>query len=224
MKKLYDTELLNKYLNQEEINKFFSKNILELAELFSFEENEFIMMEGFCSDYLYFITSGKAKVYAYSPSGNIMLLSFCEPYQLIGESASLWGKAAVANVQAISSGTCIGISLKKYRHILLEDCTFLKYTCEMLANKLHTCNTVFGHLFLSPIESRLAFYILETSHNNIFSNNLTDCAEILSISYRHLLRTLNAFCQNGLLKKQGKNYIILNHEALKKLTHQMDES
>ncbi|MGL4345084.1 MAG: cyclic nucleotide-binding domain-containing protein [Cellulosilyticaceae bacterium] len=223
MKKIYNDELLCSYLKQREINKFFSTEVLSLFELFSFKEGEFIITEGFCSDYLYFMTSGKARVYAYSPSGNIMLLSFAEPFQLLGESASLWGKEAIANVQAVTDGTCIGISLSKYRNVLLDDRTFLRHTCEMLANKLYICNTVFGRIFLSSIESRLAFYILQTSHNNMFSSNLTECAEILSTSYRHLLRVLNAFCTNGLLEKQGKDYCIINYDELKKLAHQIDE-
>ncbi|MGL4736601.1 MAG: cyclic nucleotide-binding domain-containing protein [Cellulosilyticaceae bacterium] len=223
MKKLYNDQLLNKHLQHPEVCKFFSDEVLQYFELFSFESGEFIITEGFCSDYLYFMTSGKARVYAYSPSGNIMLLSFCEPYQLLGESASLWGKEAIANVEAVTKGTCIGISLSKYRQILLNDRTFLKHTCEMLANKLYTCNTVFGRIFLSPIESRLAFYILQTSHDQIFSSNLTECAEILSTSYRHLLRILNTFCANDILKKKGKAYLIHNLDELKKLAHQIDE-
>lgn len=223
MKKIYNDELLNKYLAKDEIHKFFSPKILERFELFTFEEDEMIMMEGYCSDYLYFMTSGKAKVYAYSPSGSIMLLSFAEPFQLIGESASLWGKEAIANVQAVTPGTCIGISLKKYRHLLLEDSTFLRHTCEMLAKKLHICNTVFGRIFLSPIENRLAFYIIQTSDGQVFSSNLTECAEILSTSYRHLLRVLNTFCSNGILQKKGKEYLITDYEELKKLSEHMDE-
>lgn len=223
MKKIYNDQLLNKHRQHPEVRKFFSDEVLSLFELFSFEAGEFIITEGFCSDYLYFMISGKARVYAYSPSGNIMLLSFCEPYQLLGESASLWGKEAIANVQAVTRGTCIGISLSKYRQMLLNDRTFLRYTCEMLANKLHICNTVFGRIFLSPIESRLAFYILQTSHNQVFSSNLTECAEILSTSYRHLLRVLNTFCANGILQKKGKEYLILEPDELTKLAHQIDE-
>ena len=70
----------------------FSKNLINLFELFYFEKGDFIIRQGFCSNDLYFIVSRKAKVYTDSPSGNITLLSFLTKFQTLRESASSWGK------------------------------------------------------------------------------------------------------------------------------------
>ncbi len=209
MKRVCNEKILSSYVSHPKISNMFSKNLLTLFELFYFEKGDFIIRQGFCSDYLYFIVSGKARVYTYTPSGNITLLSFSTKFQPLGESASLWGKEAVANVEAITDGYCVGISLIQYRNILLQDPIFLRNTCEFLANKLNQSNTVFADVFLGSIENRLAFYILHSCKNNVFSSNISECAEIMRTSYRHLLRILNLFCQNGILKKDGKNYIIL---------------
>lgn len=87
-------------------------------------------------------------MYSYTPSGNITLLSFCDGYETLGDSASLCGKEAIANVESISDGKCIGISLEKYRTMLLQDPIFLRTTCENLANKLNESNTIVANVFL----------------------------------------------------------------------------
>ena len=148
MKKINNLDLLITSINDSNISQRFSSELLPYFELFSFEKGDFIIRQGFYSDYLYFIIEGKARVYSYTPSGNITLLSFCDGYETLGDSVSLWGKEAIANVEAISDGKWIGISLEKYRTMLLQDPIFLRTTCENLANKLNESNTIVTNVFL----------------------------------------------------------------------------
>ncbi|MGL4373871.1 MAG: helix-turn-helix domain-containing protein, partial [Turicibacter sp.] len=72
------------------------------------------------------------------------------------------------------------------------------------------------------IEQRLAFYILHSSRQNVFSSNISECANIMRTSYRHLLRILNTFCQNGVLEKQGKDYVILDLYELNRIAFELE--
>ncbi len=92
MKKINNLDLLTTSINDSNISQRFSSELLPYFELFSFEKGDFIIRQGFCSDYLYFIIEGKVRVYSYTPSGNITLLSFCDGYETLGDSASLWEK------------------------------------------------------------------------------------------------------------------------------------
>ncbi|WP_430839536.1 hypothetical protein [Clostridium nigeriense] len=98
--------------------------------------------------------------------------------------------------------------------MLFNDIKFLRYTCMNLGERLsymnsNTCITMFDSL-----ESRLASFILNNSTDNIFHYNLTECAELLCTSYRHLLRVLNTFCNNNKLNKTGKYYKIIDKDYL----------
>ncbi len=217
MKKLYKKELLRTYVNHPKIKSRFSEDLLSCFELFSFKKEDFIIRQGYCSEYLYFIVEGKTRVYFYTPSGSMTLLSFCDSYAPVGDSASLFNKEAFANVEAITDGYCIGISLIKYRSQLLQDPIFLRHTCETLGDKLHETNSMLANVFLESIEHRLAYYIVNTCRDNVFSANLSECSVIMRTSYRHLLRVINTFCENELLQKRGKDYIILEPELLKKM-------
>ena len=65
-----------------------------------------------------------------------------------------------------------------------------------------------------PVETRLARFILDNSINNRFSFQLTTCAAILNVSYRHLLRTINSFKKDGLLEKEKSYYIVQDKQQL----------
>lgn len=51
-----------------------------------------------------------------------------------------------------------------------------------------------------------------------FHENLTEIAELLGTSYRHLLRTLSELCDKGILKKEGSSYIVTDERTLMELS------
>lgn len=212
MEKVESNSLFNKYVRETNILELFSHDMSNKMELFSFKKGDILINEGECSDFLFFLVSGKMKVFSHSSSGKVMFVSHFKSLQILGETCSLWSKVPTATVQATTNGYCIGISLAKHRDILLNDIKFLRYTCMNLGERLsymnsNTCITMFDSL-----ESRLASFILKNSEDNVFHYNLTECAELLCTSYRHLLRVLNTLCNNGKLNKTGKYYRILDKD------------
>ena len=209
--------LLDKYVNNTGISKLFSQDITNLLELFSLNKGDFLISEGECSDYLYFLVSGKLKVFSHSTSGKIMSLTLFNSFEIIGETCSLWNKPPTASVQAASKAYCIGISMK-YRDILLNDVVFLRYICKNLGERLSYMNNTTCINLYESLESRLASFILKSEKNGVFSYNLTECAELLCASYRHLLRIINLFCSTNKLIKNGKSYRIIDRDYLEKIS------
>jgi len=210
MKKVENNSLFNQYVRESSILNIFSSDMKDKMDLFSFKKGDILIKEGECSDFLFFLVSGKMKVFSHSTSGKVMFVSHFNSLQVLGETCSLWQKTPTASVQATTDSYCIGISLTRHRETLLNDVKFLRYICMNLGERLsymnsNTCITIFESL-----ESRLASFILKNSKDNIFHYNLTECAELLCISYRHLLRVLNTFCSNNKLNKKGKYYEILD--------------
>ena len=209
--------LLDKYVNNTGISKLFSQDITNLLELFSLNKGDFLISEGECSDYLYFLVSGKLKVFSHSTSGKIMSLTLFNSFEIIGETCSLWNNSPTASVQAVSKAYCIGISMK-YRDLLLNDIIFLRYICQNLGERLSYMNNTTCINLYESLESRLASFILKSEKNGVFSYNLTECAELLCASYRHLLRIINLFCSTNKLIKNGKSYRIIDRDYLEKIS------
>lgn len=212
MEKIESNSLFNKYVSETNILDIFSNDMIDKMDFFHFKKGDILINEGECSDYLFFLVSGKMKVFSHSSSGKVMFVSHFKSLQILGETCSLWQKTPTASVQATTNGYCIGISLIRYRELLLNDVKFLRYTCMNLGERLsymnsNTCITMFDSL-----ENRLASFILKNSKDKIFHYNLTECSELLCTSYRHLLRVLNTLCNNGKLSKTGKYYKILDED------------
>lgn len=73
---------------------------------------------------------------------------------------------------------------------------------------------------LYPLENRLASYIMATmgNENRIeFDETLTEIAELLGTSYRHLLRTINNLVSKGILRKDKAGYEVIDEEMLSSL-------
>ena len=69
MAKVKNKSLLDEYINSTGITKLFSQNISKYLDLFSFKKGDFLINEGECSEYLFFLVSGTIKVFSYSTSG-----------------------------------------------------------------------------------------------------------------------------------------------------------
>ena len=62
--------------------------------------------------------------------------------------------------------------------------------------------------------------INEHSNN---TENLTQISEFLGSSYRHLLRVLNKFESEGIIKRDNKKFIVLDKDKLKDLARDFYE-
>ncbi|MDU2112737.1 MAG: helix-turn-helix domain-containing protein, partial [Clostridiales bacterium] len=70
-----------------------------------------------------------------------------------------------------------------------------------------------------PLENRLASYILAsyTNEDNNNTENLTQIAEFLGTSYRHLLRVVKEFELEKIIKRDNKKLVILDKDKLEDL-------
>jgi len=183
--------------------------------LLRYESGEFIYLQGNTIKYLLLFLSGKAKVFFTSSNGKTLLMAYYTKIGLIGDSELMADKEiATSSVQAISDVTCIGILLQSYKKYLKNNLKFMNSVGIELANKLHNSTLSSTFNILHSLDIRLCAYIAMTNKNGYFKEKLTELSEIMGTSYRHLLRTLNRLCNDGLLEKTQKGYLILNKIAL----------
>lgn len=226
MNKLNDYNLKIKYINEYRLSEIFSEDMTEHMELMVFEKNEYICKENEKIEYLYFFVKGKAKVYVSLKNGKSLLLCFYYPLMVLGDLELVNFEEATTNIQVIEDSHCIVLPFSKVREKLLGDAKFLRYACESIADKLRRSSNNNSINLLYPLESRLASYILVTeeqvnsSEEKIlkFDGNLTEIAELLGTSYRHLLRTLNSLVNKGAIKKVKNYYEIIDESILEGLS------
>lgn len=220
MKKMNDPERLASYIQKYDLQSYMDTDLLAISSLQTFEKDEHLIRIGTASDFLYFLVDGTVMVYSYSTDAQNICIDYAEPAAPLGEASSLWGLLPKSGVKAFTPCTCVGISLHNYRTTLQQDVRFLQNICQLLSIRLNSGINLANSLTES-VDIRLAKFILAHQKNNIFSFQLTTCAAILNVSYRHLLRTINRFREAKILEKHKNYYLISDPIALEALSQNL---
>lgn len=180
-----------------------------------FEPGETILREGMPITWLAIVVRGKAKVCSTAPNGKHLILCYCLSDGMAGEVEFMTGaEVATATMVAITDFECIAIPYEEYRGFLKTNAEFLNRLGHELADKLVRSSENFVSTALYSAEERLCSYILQTSHDNVFCDILTDVSCSVGMSYRHLLRLLQELCNKSVLEKRKSGYRILDWDEL----------
>lgn len=186
------------------------------AVLLKYDRCEWMLRAEQPIEYLYILLSGKAKVCMSDESGRNLLLCYYVSEGMMGDIEMLMGRHdAISSVQAVSTVVCIGLPLSVYAPMLLSNLPFVLRAAKGLAIKLHNSVSNTTEIILRPFETRLCEYLVQSAQNGVFSERLIDVAEQLGVSYRHLLRSLKALCEESLLEKRADGYHLLNEAKLR---------
>ena len=181
----------------------------------SYKAGGILLREGMPLTWLGIIVCGKAKICSTAPNGRNLVLCYYISEGIIGDLELMTGlKTATTTIAAITDFECITISLSIHSAALKSNTAFLNKVGNELALKLLRSSASFVSSSLYSGEERLCAYILQTSHNNMFSDILSDVSCSVGMSYRHMFRLLNQLCAQGILEKHGYGYLILDRDAL----------
>jgi CRP/FNR family putative post-exponential-phase nitrogen-starvation transcriptional regulator len=119
--------------------------------------------------------------------------------------------------------TCIGINSDRMKQKYKENNQLLIYLCKSLSNKLLNFNISSSINLTYPLENRLAGYLVAITEKNeqIQTDNLSELADLLGTSYRHLTRTISNFSKKGIIIKKKNEFEILNREKLEYLAKEI---
>lgn len=188
--------------------------------LYLFNKNDYICKEEENLNNMFFLVEGKAKVSKHLENGKSLLISFYNPFTIIGDVEFIRNNPTDCSVQAIKDTYCIGINFDIVRTQLIKDCKFLINICDYLSEKLTSGSNNSSINLLYPLENRLASYIVAFTNLDTYNKKFTfeesysEIAELLGTSYRHLNRTLSKFCSDKILKRHKKEFIIEDLDKL----------
>lgn len=191
----------------------------DAADIFlvRYKSSEFIFRQGYpCPDIL-LVLEGRMKVFNTAPNGRTLLFCCDTSSGIVGEVEFSAGmKEAASSVQALTDVSCVAIPRSRYQGELRSNIIFMNAVSAALAQKLFRSSNNSAAMILHPLHVRLCAYIAITNTDGCFREKLTETAEILGTSYRHLLRTLERLCGSGVLEKTPRGYLIKDEASLKR--------
>ena len=208
-------------------NHLFSNETLEASSLVTYESGTMLCSNNQHIESLFVVLEGRVKIYTLSEEGKLRLLRLKAAPTLIGDIEYASGRNVLHTVEAVGLVTCLRIPFEALRRHN-RTVEFTEHLLRGVSEKLFIeANASSNHL-MSTLEERLAGYLisLSESDNELFQAEMSqlkrkEVAEWLGTSYRHLNRTLQAFVDEGLVKRTRKEVVILNSERLKERANGM---
>ncbi|MEW8972028.1 MAG: cyclic nucleotide-binding domain-containing protein [Mesobacillus sp.] len=225
MKEIQAKEQIEEYLRSHKVESLFTNEIIPYLTLFEFEKGEQICSQGEPVEYLYFLVKGKVKIFTTSEEGKTLILSFKTPIEVIGDIEYVQEIDTINTVEAVSPVVMIGVRQTVVRRFLKDHSPFLQFLLEIITRKFYIKSQFMRHNILYPVETRLASYLLSVAYDEnealvngkVSTSNLTDIANLIGTSYRHLNRIIKDFCLKGLVERDSGAIIIKDLEGLKSL-------
>lgn len=183
----------------------------------TYEAGECILQQGLAVDALFVILEGTARVCISAENGRSLILCSYVSSGILGDiELMLDEKTAATTVIAVSEFSCIAIPVSRNREALKSNIRFINHIGRELSLKLLSRSDAHMASALLSSEERLCSYILATEHNGVFREYLTDAAQSIGVSYRHVFRIIRRLCEAGILEKTGTGLRILDRGQLQK--------
>lgn len=225
LQKISDIQVIQALMQKNGLVDVFGPEAVGEMELRTYADREMVCSMGDTLDGLYVLVSGKLKVYTLLPNGKTMLLRFSRPPALIGDVEWMAQYPVKNNVEAVGACSLLIIT----RELILEkeanNPAFLWFMIQNLSHKLYTLGNASAMNLLYPVENRFASYLLSLlsqkdgleQAEEIRTSTLTETAEMLGTSYRHLNRVIHRLIQDGVLVRKKGRLIVLNEHKLREL-------
>ncbi len=203
------------YYARHRLDRFIGADRLDRFQIRRFDRGQSICELEQPVDALLFFVEGRARVFLPAENGRQLLLCYYQPLQLFGD-LELFEQMPLATttIEALTPCVCLALAREYVTGQLAADPLFLRQLCLSLGRKLSRVIRNSALNLLHPLEDRAASYILATATPGpdgrlVFAGNLSQIADLLGTSFRHLHRTLRSFCDQGILAKHNTCYTVL---------------
>lgn len=227
MQSILNPEMLRGLTEQNGLTAMFSPGAIAQMELRRYGGGEAVCSVGDKLEYMFFLVQGKLKIHTLQPNGKSMLVRFARPMSVIGD-VELMRQYPVKN-EVVSVGN--SLLLVAGRKLLLREMesntALLRFLVGELSHKMYTLGQTSAMNVLYPVENRFASYLMSLFSDNtgtqrieeIRTSSLTETADLLGTSYRHLNRVVRRLIDTGIIERRKGRLIVLDEARLAELAN-----
>lgn len=210
-------------LDISDIESYIIKNF----ETISFKAQQVIFNANNSSYGLFFIKSGKIKVFKTGNDGKEQIIRIAKPGNFIGYRAILTNDKHCKSATAIEPANLSFIPKEDFNELLDLDRNIAAYFTRLLCNDLSEAEEKIVALAYKPVRGRLAetlislsaIYKDEKKSTSEIPISRKDLAGLIGTAKETVIRLLSEFKSEKLIGTDGKVISILNPEGLSKVHH-----
>lgn len=212
MQKIVNNEKIKEYLSTHQLDDMFPEDVVRHMYLTEYEKGENVVQIGNHFESFYILLEGKLKVYTILENGKKVLYRFHNPLSFIGDLEFVNDHPSSANFEALVTSLLICVPMDILRKYMIRSPEFLILINRSIAEKFRTSSVISSMNLMYPLENRVASYLLSMSqikNQGLIEEfrvvTISEMADLLCTSYRHLSRVLSEFEEQGIIeRKRGK--------------------
>lgn len=208
------------YIKKHHLESILSSEVMKDLELVRYQKGEHILKADEDVEHLYFLVSGRLKLYQIHENGRALLIQFYDRFDSLGEVELMTGVRGTCSVAAVVESHLIRIHFSKLQKIIDHYQPFLKYLVKTLSNKLILSERHHSYNLIYPVKNRLASYLKAyklPSGEIALYNSFQEISEFIGSTYRQLHRSFQALEKEGVIIKRGKTIEVRDEAKLEAL-------
>lgn len=195
-----------------------------------YKRNQVLFVQGQSSHSLYFICSGRVKVYRLAEDGREQILHLLSDGEPIAVVPFFDGGSYPANAEVLVDSKIAFIRAGDFERVATANPSILLHMLRMLAQRLRRAQGDISSLALKSVTGRLASALLDlagrtgkpVANGTAFDLQLSrqDLGNLIGASRETTTRLLQQFRRDGVLKLQGSRVVILDQDRLQEWSTQ----
>lgn len=222
MHSIVNPEAVHALAEQNSLTSIFSSGAIAQMELRRYGDGEAVCSVGDRLESMFILVQGKLKIHTLLPNGKSMLVRFARPMSVIGDVELLRQYPVKNEVVSVGDSLLLVAGRKLLLKEFEENTALLRFLVGELSHKLYTLGQTSAMNVLYPVENRFASYLMSlfSDHTGaqrveeIRTSSLTETADLLGTSYRHLNRIVRRLIEEGIIERRRGRLIVLDEERL----------
>lgn len=227
MNTILDLEAVRTLAGKNRLEEIFNTEVIEKMELRRYGDREAVCSVGDRLESMFILVQGKLKIHTLLPNGKSMLVRFARPMSVIGDVELLRQYPVKNEVESVGDSLLLVAGRKLLLNEMEENTALLRFLVGELSHKLYTLGQTSALNLLYPVENRFASYLMSMYADSVGGHrveelrtaNLTETADLLGTSYRHLNRIVRRFIEDGIIERRQGRLSVLDEAKLARLAN-----
>jgi len=207
-----------------------SKNLQQVFEegqdIQTYQKKQRIYSEGHRPFRLYYVGSGKVKIFKTNSDGKDLITSICQAGDFFGYTSLLEGKAYFETAEALEESDIASITREAFEELMNNNPEVMRQFIRLLAGNVHEKEEQLLGIAYNSLRKKVAealtmlnkkYKSTESSHEPAMHISRENLAAIAGTAKESLIRTLGDFRDEGLIEIRGSDIIILQELKLERM-------
>lgn len=207
---------MQNYIKQFSLNRVLNDELLNALAISHYTKGNLVIQQGEKPRFLFFLVEGKIKTYKTSDEGKRLILSFKEPFDIVGDIEFVQQAPYLNTVEAITDVKMLTIPIQVAQKFGMSYLPFVQFVLERITEKLYVNSNALTFSLMYPVEVRLCSYLLSVAMDGITvsPHDLRDAADLIGTSRRHMNRVIGDLCKQHIIERKERSIFIVNRQRL----------